>query len=1073
MKQIINYEDMFLFLNNVTSKVNFKYNGINYGAMIANDGKVIVKNFKTSLTVGKKQFLEQISTSYTPIRVEVDTTSDNETPIAYKDYKQCFISPATIDNEFIEFLQIKEFETEYKNHKNIGLFDFDKLKELYPHLRLRNKKNVLFFENGKYYNISVKWSSNNSWTSVKGTKASIGAFFKAEKATSTLILCEGLKDSINANIAFPTADILAVNGKSNSYNFKLYGIDLQKYKQIIFANDRDVKDSEFIKMFSSEYKTHYKKTKILDWSKIEKGKDLSDIIEHIVIKKCKTKRDRTRSALPTLKKLLKKDNFLEKYTIARIKEGEKALDKAIEIDNKDMVMRAIKTLNIFSGDILKGASYYLDRQNKVNNENITNIELGENNRLSDHAGALTSVINSNNKIFLNAPTGTGKSYVSLQVLPKYYKNIVIIAPLRMVTNEHGGKETPYTNVRFDDNYNAIQADMNSNYIAVTTDAFVKLKSRFKAEFEYRLNKADLIIFDEQHLYYDSLGFRDDTVVSCYDFLMHEYSNKVLFMSGTPIIPNGDVAVVKATVLEKNKEDIKFYYNPFNDTNEIIESIKDEIKKGAILIYVNSRAKVSELQNLLSDIETLAITSFSYKLNNKEVDSKILDNDLGNIVYISTTKATTGVNFKYLRAIYQYGTPYTPNTFIQLMARLRNGGKYFVIEPQYAVQREQYNAKRAIGLSLAFKKMDIKKVGDSFYGDDFQDWLRKFVLLSHNNKNLQGFYKTYRKAFQLIEAKGLGKFNEKNDDFIFSGHEVKNISSLFEFDDKNEFRKYIEQVIIDWILRNSVEMLNTHYNLSFRIINATLKASEEKHHLITEEDRQQKAESRAEHKDEIEELYLKIDEKLKDIDITAKLLKKNKFTDSELSKLNDIKIHTDKLKDIKDYRDKIIALKFHLIPKSAIFKIANELILSNGFITAKELDSKLQEIFITNARSKYPYEKLLIELFTNDFFNNQSYLEFSKTKRVNRTLKYNILTVSKEHIKEFEAIRTKRAKKKYLDKKSKELQKNIEVSIYKPQGVFSGRIETAKGDVFVNAKMIDVLGNKWQPNFETKLYEMVS
>ena len=1058
---------MVFFLNSVTSKTNFKYNGINYGAMIANDGKVIVKNFKTGVTVGKKQFLEQLSTLYTPPRLEINTTVD-KTPIAYDDYKQCFITPTTIDDEFIEFLQVKEFEKEYKTHKNIGLFDFDKLKGLYPHLRLKNKKNVLFFENSKHYNISVKWDSSHSWTSVKGTKASLGAFFKAEKQTSTLILCEGLKDGINANIAFPTADILAINGKSNSYNFELHNIDLDNYRQIIFANDRDVQDREFIKMFSVQHKKHYKKTKILDWSMIESGKDLSDIIENIIVKKCKTKRARTRSSLSTLKKLLLKGNFIEKYRVARIKEGERALSIAIEGDNKDMAMRAIKTLNLFDGDLSKGVNYYLEKQNRVDNKNVINIQLGENNRLSDHAGDIKRVIDIDDKIFLNAPTGTGKSYISLQVLPKYYKNIVIISPLRMVTNEHGGKDTPYTNIKFDDNYNAIQADMNSSYIAITTDVFVKLANRFKTNFEDRLNRADLIIFDEQHLYYDSLGFRDDTVVACYDFLMHKYNKKVLFMSGTPIIPSDDIAVINAIVSDKNKENIKFYYNPFNNIDEIRESIIQQQKKGSILIYVNSRAKVSELQNLLSGIKTLAITSFSYKLNGEEVDSNILDSDLGNIVYISTTKATTGVNFKHLKTIYQYGTPYTPNTFIQLVARLRSGGSYFLIEPQYAAQREQYNAKRAIGLVLAFQKLETKKVGDSFYSDDFQAWLKKFVLLSHNNKNLQGFFKTYKKAFQLIEAKGLGKFNERNDDFIFNGHSVKDIPSLFEFDDKNEFRKYIEQVIIDWILRNDVEMLNHYYNLSFRLINATLKASKEKHHLITEEDKQLKAESKAERKDEIEELYLKIDEKLKDIDITAKLLKKNKFSDSELSKLNDIEIYIDKIKEIKDYRDRIVALKFHLIPKGAILKIANELILSNGFITVKELDSKLQEIFITNARSKHPYEKLLIELFNNTLFNNQAYLEFSTVKMIKGSRKYNILTVSKEYKKEFEAIKTKRAKKIFLEKESEKLLKDIT----KPYDKFQGGIETANGLVFVNGNMVDANGNKWKPNFKTRLYELV-
>jgi hypothetical protein len=582
-------------------------------------------------------------------------------------------------------------------------------------------------------------------------------------------------------------------------------------------------------------------------------------------------------------------------------------------------------------------------------------------------------------------------------------------------------------VTFSDNFNAVQADLNSPYVAVTTDVFTKLWTKFKNEFIQRLNEADLIIFDEQHLYYDSLGFRDETVVRCYEYLLYKHSGKVLFMSGTPILPTDiKVSLITARVLEENKEIIKFFYNPFKNIDEIVSSIKEAIKKGSVLIYVNSRTKVKELQKLLEGIDTLGITSYEYIYNGKKVDDTILDKGLGNIVYISTTKATTGVNFKYLQTIYQYGTPYTPNTFIQLMARLRNGGNYYVIEPTYKQQKEQYNAKRAIGLSIAFQRYVVNKTSDSFYGDDFQKWLNDFVLLSHNNKNLQGFYKTYNKAFQLIEAKGLGKFNEDNSDFIFSGHNVKNIDELFSKDDENEFRKYIEQIIIDWTIKNDVELLNSYYNLSFRIVNATHRASTESHHLITQEDKEQKKADRKEFKDEIKELYQAIDKKLREINMSSKYLRKNGFSDTELSKLNDIKIYIDKLKSIKDPRDKATALKFHLIPKSAIFKIAHALIAKKGYITVKELDSILQTIFITNARKKYPYEKLLIEAFSNEFFNN-SYLKFTKTKRISKKeYAYNVLEVAKEHKQHFEELKTKRAKEKFLkDQLKQQEQRDIE------------------------------------------------
>ena len=1013
MKKIVSYESLTTLLNTLTKKINFAFDGANFGAMVANDGKVIIRDYRDGKTLGRKQFLEQFSTNYTP-KIEIEEPSQKPL-VSNADYKQCFIKNPLLSTEFLNYLQIPQFYTDYEEHENIGLFDFDALKRLHPTLYLRNKKNVLFFRHDVGYNISVKWDSAKGWQSVKGTKGSIGAFLRAKNPTSTLILVEGLKDAINANIAFPTADILAVNGKENVYNFKAHDIDLKKYRAIIFANDKEVSDENLIKMFPTHCKQYYKKTKCINWNMIKEGKDLTDLIQNIILPKYHTKREILRGSLSELKKLLEKNSFIEEYTKQRVKEATQTLNKAIKTDNINMAMRAIKTLNLFDGDLTRGVDYYLKKQNEVKSKNSLDIQLGENNRLSDHTDKIIAKLCPNSKVFLNAPTGTGKGYVALTELPKRYKNIIIVSPLRMVTNEHGASTTPYTDVQFNDRFEAVEADLNSQYIAITTDAFIRLKSHFKHAFQERLEKAALVIFDEQHLYYDSKGFRDETVVACYDYLLEVYEGTTLFMSGTPILPKHiEVSLITAKVLEHNKEIIKFSCNPFEDIEEIVKSMRDELDHGAILVYVNSRAKVEELNNLLQEnsIKNLSITSYAYKLDGEIVEDTILTKDLGKIAYISTTKATTGVNFEHLRAIYQYGTAYTPNTLIQLMARLRKGGKYFLIDPQYKAQTENYNAKRAIGLSLAFQKMNIVKLSASYDGEAFQKWLSSFVLISRNNHTLKGLFKTYQKSFQLLEAKGLGKFNKTNDDFIFSGHKVTNIEALFENDDKNEFRKHIEQIIIDWTLRHDIELLNTNYNLSFKIVNTTYKRSSNKHQLVTEVDKEIKKAKRSDTKDEMKILYDEINIKLESVGITSKLLKKHGFTDTELSKINSIKLHLEKLGAIQTNHDKVTALKFHIIPKQAIFKIANECLIANESMTIKELDSQLQRVFITNARSKNPYEKLLIELFSNEVFNN-SYLNFSKRAKVKGKHNYNTLTIAKEHKKTFDAIRTKRSKERYL------------------------------------------------------------
>ncbi len=48
-------------------------------------------------------------------------------------------------------------------------------------------------------------------------------------------------------------------------------------------------------------------------------------------------------------------------------------------------------------------------------------------------------------------------------------------------------------------------------------------------------QAEIIIFDEQHLYKESKNFRDK-VIRTYEYLLYRFDGKVLFMSGTPVIP---------------------------------------------------------------------------------------------------------------------------------------------------------------------------------------------------------------------------------------------------------------------------------------------------------------------------------------------------------------------------------------------------------------------------------------------------------------------------------------------------------------------------------------------------------
>ncbi len=130
---------------------------------------------------------------------------------------------------------------------------------------------------------------------------------------------------------------------------------------------------------------------------------------------------------------------------------------------------------------------------------------------------------------------------------------------------------------------------------------------------------------------------------------------------------------------------------------MIAHIKNELKNGSVLFYCNSKIKVEEVSGLFlkNGISVFSITSIEMKENNQPIQNKKIK--FGNYAYISTSKATTGITIPNLRGIYQYGTAYNANTFIQLLGRLRNGGFVHYIKPKFEHQQEKFVKNHTIGL----------------------------------------------------------------------------------------------------------------------------------------------------------------------------------------------------------------------------------------------------------------------------------------------------------------------------------------------------------------------------------------
>ena len=197
----------------------FRYDGKTWSAWYhTNFDKYLIKN-RTDNTKSTTiaTWIKTVYTGYTPKITKTDLPNS----LNYNDYKSCLIDKS-LDENFLNLLEIKIFKEVYKSHPNISTFDFS----------LCNEKFHLNKMYGKF-----KFDSKSGWLNIKGTK-NLGAFFKSSKNSRTLILCEGLKDGINANIAFPTADIFVTDSKTIPFKFIDHNLDPKQYQKIILAVDR-------------------------------------------------------------------------------------------------------------------------------------------------------------------------------------------------------------------------------------------------------------------------------------------------------------------------------------------------------------------------------------------------------------------------------------------------------------------------------------------------------------------------------------------------------------------------------------------------------------------------------------------------------------------------------------------------------------------------------------------------------------------------------------------------------------------------------------------------------------------
>ena len=771
---------------------------------------------------------------------------------------------------------------------------------------------------------------------------------------------------------------------------------IDKYRTIIFWQPKGIAIKSFFKYLDiRDEKRLLKKIRVVT-EDATRFKNINEFVDSLNYSDRTIKRE--------LLKQIKGNAKVTAYDL-RLKEKQEVLDSlgslAIQSGNLNNLRKVISQKSLLNIDYTNEAFALISRNNQ--SSKAINFEI-KGKYLNEIKSDLEPIIKRNKRILISAPTGTGKSWFVKNTLTKMFKRVLILSPFSLVTNELGDAD----NITLIDNqfkpYQAIRELENTRYASITTDKLYNLieSDEFGEDARFAVSLYDCIVFDEQHIINQSKNFRGKVVKTAK--LIDTFDNNKIFLSGTPIfrdLPNYKHIVVKVA----QKAEMSYYEDNFKDEEEILNKIREVLKTSNTLIYTSTVRRAEEVYRYIraNKIKAVMVTSRGNLYEGKYISNEELYS-LRNVCIVGTSRITTGVNIPTLNTIFQIGTPYNSDTFIQLVARIRGNGEFYNIKTFSGNDRYSSVTNKALHIlnrvveyqtitsKGLIEAVDINRID---WGDR-KDYHKQFLSI-------------YRNALALIASKNMGAWNVDKTLFTFNLNNIKNLDTAFEDTETVNFNKYIDRLAIGVVQKNGrVEELNNIYNLSFDFKYYPAVEEVEYKRLITDADLEQRREDSKSDKERQEEIEESILTKLKNVLTTENEIKrfKKEFTYSEMLQL-DSDERLEKPEIIKAINqathdggvkiiEKIARLKFFLIDKAKIVDIAIQGLKKKPYLTISDLSDMIEvDGRLTSRKSKTPFYFFIRDIFKMEVLNQKGlYIGFyDKVIDGKRERKRNVLMLS--------------------------------------------------------------------------------
>ncbi len=672
-----------------------------------------------------------------------------------------FLNENETEAKLLKNLGIKELLKDYKKELNHSLFV---CRYFYKSLEEKNGYEFDFdiaisnhIVNPNFrFDARVKKPTEDKlrWQSYGSGVNNVGLYLN--RGSKTLIIVEGQKDGINTYLSIKNIDVYAVPSSSSIPQELSEILERGEYAKVIIWGDKDKAGYMLIDKFLETFKKSkdvIKKLHYVSWDKIvEKHEAIKEIenADATDVLKLEIEKNTLTATRKSFFKWLK--NFaitslntevlskrLSQLTIEFLKEN---TAQTPNLENLQRMLKEVDRLvrELKNDKTLTNAKELLVAiSNKILDQNIVQanytLELEKGEYLQHKSKELQEIINKHSKILIYSAPGTGKSHWarSLNGLK------LIVTPQKDLTYEFVDDNTYLCQSEIDVN-NAISDQKN---MVMTTDFLVKYKDIILED----KNRFDYIIFDEQHLINQSNHFRwyvleanklikeyikdRKKVISEYETIIELSKTKLIYLSGTPI--NDDNYT---TILVKSNDKINLKFS-FSDA-QIDKILKETLtKNGNILNYQPTKLAVLEAYELLKqELKDVIICAITSKIKKILIDGeeKYIENleeiyELANgrkIVFIATSKLTTGVNLKDLKHLIISGTTHTPQTFIQLLNRLRMDGEV-IYQNKRTHKRRENIMFHMLGLYTNFIE-----IANSYNSNSF----KKLITFSNVRKLLE-------------------------------------------------------------------------------------------------------------------------------------------------------------------------------------------------------------------------------------------------------------------------------------------------------------------------------------------------